>query len=577
VVSGDLTRRYPRRVSEQGTAYDADVVVIGSGFGGSVAALRAAEKGYRVAVLEAGRRFSNDTLPKTSWELSKFLWAPRLGWMGIQRITPLNDVLVLSGAGVGGGSLVYANTLYTPLDDFYSDRQWAHITDWKAELAPYYDQAERMLGVTNNTTMTPSDVEMKAVAEDMGVGHTFALTPVGVFFGPAGQTVPDPYFGGAGPERTGCIQCGECMIGCRHNAKNRLDLTYLHLAETLGAVIHPETTVTAVRPRPGGGYLVETRHTTRRSRHATYPAAQVVFAAGTLGTQRLLLRMRDEGVLSGLSPRLGELTRTNSEAILGAMSKRKSVDYTRGVAITSSFYPDARTHVEPVRYGRGSNAMGMLSTHMTDGGGRVPRWLKWVGQLLRHPLLTRRLLWLRGWSERTIIVLVMQSLDNSLTVRRKRGVLGERLVTRQGHGEPNPTWIPVGNEVTRRVAKRIDGVPGGSVGEIANIPMTAHIIGGCPIGDRPETGVIDPWHRLYGHPGLHVLDGAAVSANLGVNPSLTITAQAERAMAFWPNNGEADPRPSLGTSYQPVPPVPPARPSVPAGAPAELRLPLSAI
>jgi cholesterol oxidase len=577
VVSGDLTRRYPRRVSEQGTAYDADVVVIGSGFGGSVAALRAAEKGYRVAVLEAGRRFSNDTLPKTSWELSKFLWAPRLGWMGIQRITPLNDVLVLSGAGVGGGSLVYANTLYTPLDDFYSDRQWAHITDWKAELAPYYDQAERMLGVTNNTTMTPSDVEMKAVAEDMGVGHTFALTPVGVFFGPAGQTVPDPYFGGAGPERTGCIQCGECMIGCRHNAKNRLDLTYLHLAETLGAVIHPETTVTAVRPRPGGGYLVETRHTTRRSRHATHTAAQVVFAAGTLGTQRLLLRMRDEGVLSGLSPRLGELTRTNSEAILGAMSKRKSVDYTRGVAITSSFYPDARTHVEPVRYGRGSNAMGMLSTHMTDGGGRVPRWLKWVGQLLRHPLLTRRLLWLRGWSERTIIVLVMQSLDNSLTVRRKRGVLGERLVTRQGHGEPNPTWIPVGNEVTRRVAKRIDGVPGGSVGEIANIPMTAHIIGGCPIGDRPETGVIDPWHRLYGHPGLHVMDGAAVSANLGVNPSLTITAQAERAMAFWPNNGEADPRPSLGTSYQPVPPVPPARPSVPAGAPAELRLPLSAI
>jgi cholesterol oxidase len=577
VVTGSLTRRYPRRVSEQGTAYDADVVVIGSGFGGSVAALRAAEKGYRVAVLEAGRRFSNDTLPKTSWELSKFLWAPRLGWMGIQRITPLNDVLVLSGAGVGGGSLVYANTLYTPLDDFYNDRQWAHITDWKAELAPYYDQAERMLGVTNNTTMTPSDIEMKAVAEDMGVGHTFALTPVGVFFGPPGQTVPDPYFGGAGPERTGCIQCGECMIGCRHNAKNRLDLTYLHLAETLGAVIHPETTVTAVRPRPGGGYLVETRHTTRRSRHATYTAAHVVFAAGTLGTQRLLLRMRDEGVLSGLSPRLGELTRTNSEAILGAMSKRKGVDYTRGVAITSSFYPDPRTHVEPVRYGRGSNAMGMLSTHMTDGGGRVPRWLKWVGQLLRHPLLTRRLLWLRGWSERTIIVLVMQSLDNSLTVRRKRGLLGERLVTRQGHGEPNPTWIPVGNEVTRRVAKRIDGVPGGSVGEIANIPMTAHIIGGCPIGDRPETGVIDPWHRLYGHPGLHVLDGAAVSANLGVNPSLTITAQAERAMAFWPNNGEADPRPSLGTSYQPVPPVPPARPSVPAGAPAELRLPLSAI
>jgi cholesterol oxidase len=564
-------------VSEQETAYDADVVVIGSGFGGSVAALRAAEKGYRVAVLEAGRRFTNETLPKTSWELKKFLWAPRLGWMGIQRITPLNDVLVLSGAGVGGGSLVYANTLYTPLDDFFGDRQWAHITDWKAELAPYYDQAERMLGVTKNTTMTPSDIEMKAVAEEMGVGHTFTLTPVGVFFGPAGTSVPDPYFGGAGPDRTGCIQCGECMIGCRHNAKNRLDLTYLHLAEGLGAVIHPETTVTAVRPRPEGGYLVETQHTTRRGKHATYTAAQVVFAAGTLGTQRLLLRMRDEGVLPRLSSRLGELTRTNSEAILGAMSKRKGVDYTRGVAITSSFYPDARTHVEPVRYGRGSNAMGLLSTHMTDGGGRLPRWVKWVGQVLRHPLLTRRLLWLRGWSERTIIVLVMQSLDNSLTVRRKRSLFGERLVTKQGHGEPNPTWIPVGNEVTRRVAKRIGGVPGGSVGEIANIPMTAHIIGGCPIGDSPDTGVLDPWHRLYGYEGLHVVDGAAVSANLGVNPSLTITAQAERAMAFWPNKGEVDARPAVGAAYQPLPPVPPARPSVPKGAPAELRLPLSAV
>ena len=564
-------------MSAQGTAYDADVVVIGSGFGGSVAALRAAEKGYRVAVLEAGRRFSNDTLPKTSWDLKKFLWAPRLGWMGIQRITPLNDVLVLSGAGVGGGSLVYANTLYTPLDDFYRDRQWAHITDWKTELAPYYDQAERMLGVTQNTTMTPSDVEMKAVAEEMGVGHTFTLTPVGVFFGPPGKSVPDPYFGGAGPERTGCIQCGECMIGCRHNAKNRLDLTYLHLAEGLGAVIHPETTVTAVRPRPEGGYVVETRNTTRRSQHKTFTAGQVVFAAGTLGTQRLLLRMRDEGVLPRLSSRLGELTRTNSEAILGAMSKRKRVDYTRGVAITSSFYPDAQTHVEPVRYGRGSNAMGLLSTHMTDGGGRLPRWVKWVGQVLRHPLLTRRLLWLRGWSERTIIVLVMQSLGNSLTVRRKRSLFGERLVTKQGHGEPNPTWIPAGNDVTRRVAKRIDGVPGGSVGEIANIPMTAHIIGGCPIGDSPDSGVIDAWHRLYGYEGLHVVDGAAISANLGVNPSLTITAQAERAMAFWPNKGEPDRRPATGSSYEPVQPVAPARPSVPSGAPAELRLPLSAV
>jgi cholesterol oxidase len=330
-----------------------------------------------------------------------------------------------------------------------------------------------------------------------------------------------------------------------------------------------------VRPLTDGGYVIAAERTVRRDDKREWTAAQVVFAAGTLGTQRLLHRMRDNGVLPNMSARLGELTRTNSEAILGAMSRRKDADFTRGVAITSSFYPDARTHVEPVRYGKGSNAMGLLSTHMTDGGGRLPRWLKWVAQVLRHPLLTRKLLWLRGWSERTIIVLVMQSLDNSLTVRRKRGLLGERLVTRQGHGEPNPTWIRAGNEVTRRLARRIDGMPGGSVGEIFNVPLTAHIIGGCPIGESAETGVIDPWQRLYGYAGLHVIDGAAVTANLGVNPSLTITAQAERAMAFWPNKGEADPRPALGSSYRPVAAVAPQRPAVPSGAHGELRLPLS--
>jgi cholesterol oxidase len=257
------------------------------------------------------------------------------------------------------------------------------------------------------------------------------------------------------------------------------------------------------------------------------------------------------------------------------MSKRRDVDFTRGVAITSSFFPEPKTHVEPVRYGKGSNAMGLLSTHMTDGGGRVPRWVKWWGQLLRHPLVSLRMFSLRGWSERTIIVLVMQSLDNSLTVRRRRRLFVERLVTSQGHGEPNPTWIPAGNDVTRRLAKRIDGTPGGSVGEIVNVPMTAHIIGGCPIGDSPDTGVIDPWQRLYGYDGLHVTDGAAVSANLGVNPSLTITAQAERAMAFWPNKGEPDTRPPLGSAYRSLAPVAPQRPAVPAGAPAELRLPLA--
>jgi cholesterol oxidase len=412
----------------------------------------------------------------------------------------------------------------------------------------------------------------------MGVGHTFHVTPVGVFFGAdPGTTVPDPYFGGAGPDRTGCIQCGNCMVGCRYGAKNRLDVNYLHLAEGLGATIVPETTVSAVRPLDRAGYRVEMHHSIRRRDQRVLTAEQVVFAAGTLGTQRLLHRMRDEGVLPRISSRLGQLTRTNSEAILGAMSRRKGADYSTGVAITSSFHPEPRTHVEPVRYGKGSNAMGLLSTWMTDGGTATPRWLKWLRQALRHPLLTMRLFWLRGWSERTIIVLVMQSLDNSLTVRRKKGRLGERLVTTQGHGEPNPTWIPAGNDVARRLADRIGGTPGGSVGEIFNIPMTAHIIGGCPIGDSADTGVLDPWQRVYGYPGLHVTDGAAVSANLGVNPSLTITAQAERAMAFWPNKGEPDARPPVGAVYRPALPTPPHRPAVPAGAPAELRLPIAAV
>ena len=555
--------------------FDYDVVIVGSGFGGSVSALRLTEKGYHVAVMEAGARFEDGAFAKNSWDTKRFLFAPKFGMYGIQRISALRDVIILSGAGVGGGSLVYANTLYEPLPAFYADRQWAHITDWKSELAPYYDQAKRMLGVTTYPGFTPADKVMKQVADDLGVGDTFHPTPVGVFFGEAGVEVDDPYFGGAGPRRTGCIDCGECMTGCRHNAKNTLTKNYLYLAEKSGAEVYSLTTVTSVEPLPGGGYAVDTRRTSNRKLTRRFTAQQVIFAASALGTAKLLHRLRDEGKLPRLSGRLGVLTRTNSESLLGAISKDRDVDYSRGVAITSSFHPDDITHIEPVRYGKGSNVMSLLQTVLTDGDGDKPRWRTWLRELGVQRKNIRKLYDLKHWSERTVIALVMQTADNSITTYGKRDRLGRwRLTSKQGHGAPNPSWIPVANQVVRRMAKLMNGTPGGTIGEPFNVPMTAHFIGGCAIGDSAETGVVDPYHRVYGYDGLHIVDGSTISANLGVNPSLTITAQAERALSFWPNKGEDDPRPAIGSAYQRVQPVKPAHPVVPADAPGALRLPI---
>ncbi len=542
-----------------------DVVVVGSGFGGSVAALRLAEKGYRVLVLEAGRRFADDELPRSSWDLRNFLWAPRLGWFGIQRIHLLRNVLILAGAGVGGGSLNYANTLYRPPEAFYTDPQWAHLTDWQDELAPHFATAERMLGVVTNPTVTASDVVMRQVAEEMGVGHTFQPSQVGVFFGRDGTkepdvTVPDPYFGGVGPARTGCTECGGCMTGCRVGAKNTLVKNYLHLAEAAGARIEPLTSVVDLTRR-AGGWQVTTERTgawSRRTRRVL-TADQVVLAAGTWGTQQLLHRVVARGSMPGLSPRLGTLTRTNSEALNGAITAirhRREMDFSRGVAITSSFFPEPHTHVEPVRYAKGSNAMGLLATIGTPGG-RLPRPVRWLAENLRHPGRIPSLLFgIRHWSERTIIGLVMQSTDNSLTLYTRRGLLGRRVTSRQGHGEPNPTWIPLGYEAVTRAARLIKGFPSSSIGEVVDVPMTAHLLGGCVIGDSAETGVVDAYHRAYGEPGLHVVDGSSVSANLGVNPALTITAQAERAMALWPRRGEPDRRPMLGEPYRRLEPAP---------------------
>ncbi|WP_166851270.1 GMC family oxidoreductase N-terminal domain-containing protein [Isoptericola sp. BMS4] len=567
---------------------DYDVLVVGSGFGGSVAALRLTEKGYRVGVLEAGRRFTDSELPRTSWDLRRFLWAPGLGCFGIQRIHRLRDVLVLAGAGVGGGSLVYANTLYRPLPPFWRDPAWAHITDWESELRPYYDQAERMLGATTYRRTTPADEVLRDVAEELGVADTFRQVRVGVHLGGrdaatdgGSPVVADPYFGGAGPDRSPCLHCGSCMTGCRHNAKNTLVKNYLHLAERAGAQVHLLTTATLVRPHRDGGYEVRMHRTGRPwAGRRTLRAREVVLAAGTLGTQRLLHAMRDQGHLPHLSDRLGHLTRTNSEALLGAMRPRRagaeSPDYSEGVAITSSFHPDEHTHVEPVRYGRGSNAMGLLQTVLVDGSGPGdgPRWRRWLGELWRQRRNLPSLYDLRGWSQRTVIALVMQSHDNSLTTFTRRGPLGRRLTSRQGTGAPNPTWIPAAHDTVRAMARRMGGIAGGTAGDPFDVPMTAHILGGCTIGDSPESGVVDPYHRVHGHPGLHVLDGSAVTANLGVNPSLTITAQAERACALWPNAGERDARPAPGSPYEVVGPVPPRWPAVPATAPGALQLPV---
>ncbi|MHB9759334.1 GMC family oxidoreductase N-terminal domain-containing protein [Streptomyces sp. BYX5S] len=583
-------------MGDNSPAYDYDVLVVGSGFGGSVSALRLSEKGYKVGVLEAGRRFTPETLPKNSWDLKNYLWAPKLGMYGIQRIHLLGNVMVLAGAGVGGGSLNYANTLYVPPAQFFEDPQWAHITDWQEELKPYYDQARRMLGVRLNPTMTPADVHLKAAAQSMGIGDTFHLAPVGVFFGDGedadgsakarpGGRVEDPYFGGAGPARKACTECGECMTGCRHGAKNTLNENYLYLAEQAGAVVHPMTSVVSVTDDSRGGYAVTTLPTDdKKAKGRIFTAPKVIVAAGTYGTQTLLHRMKAGGQLPRLSDRLGELTRTNSEALVGAQTtdrrykKRHGIakaDFTKGVAITSSIHPDANTHIEPVRYGKGSNSMGGLSilqVPYVEGSSRVAAWL---ANAVKHPTQLARSISNRRWSEKTIIGLVMQSLDNSLTTYLKPDGVGKGLLTaRQGHGAPNPKQIKAASEGASAIAAEINGFAGSNVGELMGTPLTAHFLGGCPIGDSAETGVIDPYHRVYGHPGISVVDGAAVTANLGVNPSLTITAQAERAMSYWPNKGEEDTRPESGTGYRRLAAVEPKNPAVPSEAFGALRLPL---
>ena len=552
-----------------------DVVVIGSGFGGSVSALRLREKGYSVAVLEAGRRFEDKDFPKTSWRINKFLFAPALGLYGIQRIHVLPDVLVLCGAGVGGGSLVYANTLYQPGDAYFNDKQWASITDWKRELEPWYDQARRMLGVTENPYFSNSDQAMKDVAEEMGVGHTFQMAPLGVFFGEGkGIASKDPYFGGVGPDRNGCQQCGACMTGCKFNAKNTLPKNYLGLAESAGTQVFPLTTATKIEHLENGDWKITTKKTDDvfGSKSHIFYAKDVIVSAGAYNTQKLLHRMKDKKVLPNLSNRLGDLSRTNSEALTGAIMKDIPIDFSEGSAITSSFFPDEHTHIEPVRYGKGSNLMGMLQTMMTDGFSSKERRKQWWKLFIAKPSLLRKIMDVRKWSERTVIALTMQNVDSFISVRPKRSWFGWHLTSTNDPEHPNATYIPAANEVVRRIATKYGGTAAGHVGDLIDAPFTAHFVGGCVIGKNPGEGVIDPYHRVWNYPTLHIIDGSTITANLGVNPSLTITAQAERALSLWPNKGEVDPRPLQGQRYQMLAPIAPHSPFVPQGAYGELKV-----
>jgi cholesterol oxidase len=524
--------------------FDVDWVVIGSGFGGSVSALRLAEKGHRVLVLERGEHFEDADMPKSSWDLRRYFYAPRLGMRGIFKMTFFRDVTIMSGAGVGGGSLTYAMTLYVPPRAFFEDRQWADLADWQDELAPHYETAQRMLGVTDVTVDDPADQLLKRYADHIGVPDTYRKARVGTYLDTPGETVADPYFGGAGPERTGCSNLGRCMLGCPQGAKNSTTKNYLHVARSLGARIEARREVTALRPINGrdgvDGWDVVHERTGARLRKdvRTVRARGVVIAGGALGTNELLMRCRLNGDLPKLSPRLGHLVRTNSEAILGVtVPAGRAEALSKRVAITSSIYPDPHTHIETVTYGAGGGALRGLFTVLTGDGTKVTRPLKWLGQMIRHPKWVWELLFSRDWSQRTVIVLVMQTLDNSMQLVAKKRRRGGRikLNTEQDPSNPNPTFIPAANAFADWLARQTGGVPSSSVSEaLFNVPSTAHILGGAPIGADAEHGVIDSEHRVFGYENLLVCDGAAIPANVGVNPSLTITAMSERAIDLIP-------------------------------------------
>ena len=534
--------------------HDYDYVIIGSGFGGSVSACRLTEKGYKVAVLEQGRRWTPDKLPKTNWRFWDYLWMPFLAMKGFLSLRLFRHVMILHGNAVGGGSITYAQTLLVPPDSVWRDGNWAGLDDWQGQMPEHYAEAQRMLGVTENKRPAASDAKLLDMAKAAGVEDSFYYTNVGVFFGDDGDEpgaeYPDPYFGGDGPSRRSCIGCGACMVGCRHDAKNTLDKNYLYLAEKRGAEVLAETRVVDVKPlndKADGsdGYEITTVPAFARffGKRSTITSQNVIFSASSLGTQALLFDLKDRGSLPNISDDLGKRVRTNSESILGVRYPGTEEDLSRGIAIGSGIHIDEHTHIEAVRYPAGSNLMSGLFTVLTGGRAGPTRIVSWLIAMLKL-IVTRPIAGIRAvlpyrWSRETVIFLVMQTIDGHINMRWQRPwyfPFTKKLTT---HGDRIPTFIPEANSFTENAAKATGGVGLSTISEIAfNVPMTAHCMGGCAMAESPDRGVIDAQNRVFNYQNLYVVDGSMLSANLGVNPSLTIAALAERAMSFIPANGE---------------------------------------